>query len=365
MNILKTSRSFFCFLCFILSSYYVWGDTIYRSNELGMPLEILKRGDPVPEFRLIIAKHLDKETRTLLDAEGTEVKRWERFSTPSGIEEREYDSQGLKEKIFYDSRGRVLRIESHDFQQGGVIEYTVTEGKYLGSIRTSLNGEFELMDRILYTSKGLVRGIVRSSKENVSQAAFFSQDRGILRRETFQGERGTLLSRYNSRGEIVYQEVRRGEKVVEVQRFFYQGEPSFKMARKEIENPLSGRKVQIVFNEEGNIEREIEIVGGVFSQETFYIYRGRVLLRKESRTRAGQYVWEFQYSDQDKKIEERQYEKGILVLKIEFDTPDGFTRVESRYREGDLIMKTYFQEEKEIKVEYYRGGTLLRTVQKG
>lgn len=103
----------------------------------------------------------------------------------------------------------------------------------------------------------------------------------------------------------------------------------------------------------------------MFLQEIRYTYQEKHLIQKDLRTRRTRYRWEFRYGEDGKKLEEKQYENETLALHIDLSPPQPFSRVESRYKGGSLVMRTYFQEGSEVLVKYYRDGVLLRSIQKG
>jgi len=107
------------------------------------------------------------------------------------------------------------------------------------------------------------------------------------------------------------------------------------------------------------------MIKDVFLQETRYIYQEKQLIQKDIRTRRSRYRWEYRYNGDGKKVEEKQYENESLVLHVEYSPPEPFSRIESRYKGGSLVMRTYFKEDSEALVEYYRDGVLLRSVKKG
>ncbi len=53
-------------------------------------------------------------------------------------------------------------------------------------------------------------------------------------------------------------------------------------------------------------------------------------------------------------MEERHYENGELRLQIDYSPLEPYTKVESRFKNNFLVLRSYFQEETEVKVEYYK-----------
>lgn len=348
-------------------------ESVYLSNEIGMPLEPLRKAQEIPEYRLVVRRMPNGETRILLNREGMELKRWDTRIRSGGIplEEKEFKEGALQRRITYDSSGRIIREEEfEDGKEAGTFEYLYSGTSYRGvTFKPLENGSGErksgYREEVLYTPTGTYRGLHRQYDSGAIRVALATQSRGVLQREIFQGGGVSFLARYNARGDAVYQEVRKDGVLVEYARFRYTEQPSYHMERMETENLLTGIRKVLWYSSNGLLVREIDTIKDVFLQEIRYTYQEKQLIQKDLRTRTSRYRWEFQYGEDGKKVEEKQYENEVLSLHIDFAPPTPYTRIENRYKGGSLIMRTYFQEESEVKVEYYRDGVLLRSVKKG
>jgi antitoxin component YwqK of YwqJK toxin-antitoxin module len=362
-----------CLLLALCPVFLEGEEAVFLSNEIGMPLEPLVKGQEMPEYRLVVNRTSGTEIRTLLNREGRELKRWETRIGASGIplEKKEFKEGALQRRISYDSKGRIIREEEFEGEKdAGTFDYLYTGTQYRGVTFKPLGSDSQdrasgYREQVLYTPTGIYRGLHRTYDSGATRITLASQSRGVLQRELFQGAGISFLARFNSRGDAIHQEVRKDGVPVEVSRFWYSERPSYHLERMETENLIDGTRRVLYYSPTGLLEREIETMKDVFLQEIRYTYQDKQLIQKELRTRRSRYRWEFQYREEGKKIVEKQYENEVLSLQIDFSPPEPFSRIESRYKGGSLVMRTYFQEDSEVLVEYYRDGVLLRSVKKG
>ena len=343
-------------------------ELVFVSNEIGMPLEPLQKNRDIPEYRLVVNRLPGNEIKTLLNREGVELKRWETRLGVGGLplERKEYKDGLLQKRIFFDARGRILREEEVEGEkEAGTFEYLYAGHTYRGVTFKPSGSDAGYKEEVLYTPAGTYRGVHRKYDSGDTRITLASQSRGVLQREIFQGAGISFVARYNSRGDTIYQEVRKEGIPVERSKFRYSEEPIYHIERMEIENLITGTQKVLFYSSTGFLEREIETIKGMFLQEVRYTYQEKQLIQKDLRTRRSRYRWEFRYGEDGKKVEEKQYENEALSLHIEFSPPQPFSRIESRYKGGSLVMRTYFQEDSEVLVEYYREGVLLRSVKKG
>ena len=343
-------------------------EIVFVSNEIGMPLEPLQKNREIPEYRLVLSRLSGIEIKTLLNREGVELKRWETRLGVGGIplERKEYKEGILQKRIFFDERGRILREEEVEGEkEAGTFEYLYAGTRYRGVVFKPSGSSAGYKEEVLYTPTGTFRGVHRRYDSGDTRLTLASQSRGVLQREIFQGAGISFLARYNSRGDAVYQEVRKEGIPVERSKFWYSTQPSYHMEKMEVENLITGTQKVFFYSSTGLLEREIETIKGMFLQEVRYTYQEKQLIQKDLRTRRSKYRWEFRYGEDGKKVEEKQYENEVLSLHIDLSPPQPFSRIENRYKGGSLVMRTYFQEDSEVLVEYYREGVLLRSVKKG
>jgi len=343
-------------------------ELVFVSNEIGMPLEPLQKNQDIPEYRLVVNPLPGTEIKTLLNREGAELKRWETRLGGGGIplERKEYKEGVLQKRIFFDARGRIVREEEVEGEQeAGTFEYLYAGTTYKGVTFKPSGSDAGYREEVLYTPTGTYRGVKRLYGSGDTRITLASQSRGLLRREIFQGAGISFVARYNSRGDAVYQEVRKEGIPVERSKVRYSEEPTYHIERMEIENLITGTQKVLFYSSTGFLERETETIKGMFLQEVRYTYQEKQLIQKDLRTRGARYRWEYRYGEDGKKVEEKQYENEVLSLLIDFSPPQPFSRIESRYKGGSLVMRTYFQEDSEVLVEYYREGVLLRSVKKG
>ena len=372
----KQGRVLIFFLTFLLAlclALLEGEETVFISNEIGMPLEPLQKNKEMPEYRLVLKRFPTGEVRSLLNREGIELKRWETKIGAGGIplEKKEFKEGTLQRRITYDVKGRIIREEEFEGDKGvNTFEYLYTGATYRGVTFKPLrvdsgSNDSGYKEEILYTPTGAFRGVYRQYDSGATRITLASQSRGILQREIFRGAAISFLARYNERGDTIYQEVRKEGLPIERSKFWYSNQPSYHLERVESENLITGKRNMLWYSSTGLLERELQTIKGVFLQEIRYSYQDNRLIQKDLRTRGSRYRWEFRYSEDGKKVEEKQYENEAIALHIDFSPQDSYSRVESRYRGGTLVMRTYYQEDSEVLVEYYRDGVLLRSVKKG
>ncbi|GAB4370686.1 MAG: hypothetical protein Kow009_07120 [Spirochaetales bacterium] len=356
-------------LFFLLHALSLPGEElIFHSNEIGMPLEAIRPGETVRGYRLVVQRSPGIEIRRLLNGEGVEEKRWEILVDKSGNpqEKNEYKAGMLQRRILYGPGGRILREE--EFENGKMVnafEYLYTATRYKGAVSKPLSDGSGYEDEILYTPGGSYRGVRRRYDSGAISVTLASQSKGLLQREVYQGQGITFLARYNSRGDVILQEVRKEGSLVERSRFRYSDSPRYHLEYLEVENWVAGTRKEVWYSPAGLIERELEKIHDVFIQETRYTHEEGRLIRMERRTRESRYIWEYRYTEDGKKVEEKQYENGVLTLHLDFSPPEPYSRIESWYKEGELVMRKYFEGDSEVQIEYYRNGGVVRTVRKG
>jgi antitoxin component YwqK of YwqJK toxin-antitoxin module len=344
------------------------GETVYLSNEVGMPIAPYQAGEGErPEYLLFVEQRKDTVVRRLLNREGEESKRWEiRLDTHGNlVESKEYKNGLIRLHLFYNAYGKVVReIQYTDGREEGSFEYQYQGNRYTGvTYQTGNTGE-DYVDKILYTPGGKFRGVRREYRSGKSLITLFSLQDDVLSRELYQGDTVSILVRYNSIGLATLQEVRNRGELTERTIFRYSEKDVHVLREKEVENFTTGVRTIFTFDANGYLVREVQYQKGIRILETNYVYNQEDLVRKETRTRTGFYRWEYSYSEDGKMMEERHYENGELRLQIDYSPLEPYTKVESRFKNNFLVLRSYFQEETEVRVEYYKEGKLLRSVER-
>lgn len=84
------------------------------------------------------------------------------------------------------------------------------------------------------------------------------------------------------------------------------------------------------------------------------------LLVEERESRGGvERVWRYDYVDAEL-VEERYYEDGRIVHRIDFTHPD-YTRLETIYRDGEPVLRVAWVGEERVLEEVLRDGEVIRT----
>ncbi|HOV38481.1 MAG TPA: hypothetical protein PLG79_07160 [Spirochaetales bacterium] len=355
-------------LGFLVSRILGAGETVYLSNEVGMPIAPYLAGEGErAEYLLFVEQREDTVVRRLLNREGEETKRWEiRLDTHGNlVESKEYQKGLIRLHLFYDAYGKVLReIQYADGREEGSFEYQYQGNRYTGVTYQTGNAGEDYVDKILYTPGGIFRGVRREYRSGKSLITLFSLQDDVLSRELYQGDTVSILVRYISLGLATLQEVRNRGELTERTIFRYSEKDAHALREKEVENFTTGVRTIFTFDANGYLAGEVQYQKGVRILETIYAYNQENLVKKETRTRIGLYRWEYSYSEDGKMTEERHYENGELRLQIDYSPPEPYTKVESRFKNDFLVLRSYFQEETEVRVEYYKEGKLLRSVER-
>jgi antitoxin component YwqK of YwqJK toxin-antitoxin module len=360
-------------------------DAWYRSNSIGTPLESINAPGAFADTGLEYVLHIsggeaggegEKETRTLFDADGTELRRWERLYSQTGAIEEEtvfvegvkdshsfyYPSGLVKEEVLFTNGkedGRFLfsyperagadgRAEEGGASPGGYKELAPLSVSFSRPQAEGFRDEYQ------YLPSGDFRGIKRIYDDGAAYVSVFNLDHGILRDDWHSFGALEILFHYDKRGNALYTEEYRDSVLVERADFRYDTQSPFRLKERRTRDAASGRQTVLEYGEDGNPARESVLEGGIAVEVTLFTYSGNLLARKETRRRTGSEEWEFFYNDDKDLVKEQYFRGGRLYMSRSYDPQAGeeeYSRVEEYFRDGEVFLRLYFKDGEEAKRE--------------
>jgi hypothetical protein len=332
----------------------------YRSNPAGMLLERIP-GWRRDEFEWVagIETSAGREVRRLY-AEGKESRRWETSwgEVGSPREEREFASGRLAAVRVYDPSGSIMTEES--YRDGALSEKTVFTyaGSRLSRVRTTgPDGVFLHGEEYLFTTRGALRGVMRTLADGQSmQSRFFAGSSGLAEERNTVGE-ALFIARYDTRGRVVERERRDAQGLASREDFLFRLE-SNTLESSEETLPREGKLARRRYDEQGLLAVET-VTGAEGAVERIEYSRdpdGRVTVKRR-QSAAGVEQWVYSYDAGGDLATEELLVKGSRQ-RLTVYTDAG--RVEQMYADGEMFLKVTWEGERRVKEEVYEGGVLVR-----
>lgn len=368
----------------------------YRSDALGLALERISTQAPVPEgFSLRVDREGNAETRVLYQA-GDQIERTlrtyeaggrlasetvykkdilSRRTTfgPSGRPAREtyYVDGKPRQQIVdtYDDRGRPATATTYRFTTDAETGNPVGEADpawtdtfvYYPGGSTSAGAGPPVTGG---SASGAISEVRRLYADGTRRISRFDYSGTRLTEEWVGTDTDGVLTRYNALGLRVLREAYEKNKPVTRQSFSYQSEgegTGTALASSLLIDLADGTSIADSYHG-GKVIKSVESRGGKVRATTEYRYTGDRVARKTVEQGGTSERWEYSYAaDTDKLERESYFIDGSLVEVIHYG--EGNSSVRERYRNGSVVLRTYYHGEQRVKEELVRDGRVIRTLQ--
>lgn len=337
-----------------------FGETAYyRSNALGMALEVLPAGKPAGTgYELAVERSPGREIR-LLCRDGEEAERWERTYAPDGhlTEQKHFSGRTVTSHAFYDT---LERIVEEWFYQGGELESRVAH-TYVGnglasSAAHDAQGTQLYTESYAYTGSGLLREVVRRYADGSLAIYAYGFADKLLVEERLGRDEEVVVSHYDSAGRPTEWAYYLGGELLQKKQWSYYGDSGG--MRLLIETDLvKDATTRSDYDEEGRIVAEKK-TGSVVSET---VLRRDAEGRLDARTTTGQEGkedWRYTYDETGRLVREDYYSKG-RIEKSRIYTAE-HTWYEEIHRQGEIFLRVYYENDRKVKEEFLSEGEVVR-----
>ncbi len=341
-------RFFWILLLSMMLSIGLSGEELlFRSNEMGMPLERIQdyRRDEFTNV-LSVDKEEDTEIRRLY-TDGEITKKWEKVRSKGGIEEKYYEDGELSSINKYDNNG--LLLEEISYLEGEVNErraYVYVQGLLKEIILFNGNDQKVWSTRFLRSSAGRLRKMIREGEKDEGRVSLFRYSTGTLMEE-WHGTRGTgNLFRLDASGNTLSEE-RWEENVLTEHTEFFKSEEG---KRSITENMQEGFAVYRQYDDRDRVVLERTTQQGSLIEEIIQQYEGDDLTIKQRRTPGLKEKWTYEYN-QDGDLEQEEYVKNGNLIKVTVYTGED-TYYEDLYRNEIPVIRVFYSEDRKTGEEF-------------
>jgi antitoxin component YwqK of YwqJK toxin-antitoxin module len=340
----------------------LFGDELfYRSNDFGMPLARIREYQKKDSrWVLQVGRSGLDEVRRLFE-EGKEVRRWEITQKSASAERVERETAGgqLTARRVYDASGALLQEE--EYKAGALSKKTLCTyagGKLARTRVLGADGGEISTETYVYAAGGGLREVRRTVSSGaaalssaVAGAAGVSEERSVM-------EGSLFITRYGTDGKLRNRERRVDGATESGEEFAYDPDSGSLSSSRET-RPSEGVVVDRRYDADGRISEESTSVKGALRERTGYERDGdgRVTV-KTRRGPGGLETWKYSYTEAGTLLREEYFRRGILE-KVTIHG-EGKLRTEEMYREGEIVLKAYFDGDTRLREEVYADGSLLR-----
>ncbi|HOV62986.1 MAG TPA: hypothetical protein PLG43_03775 [Spirochaetia bacterium] len=334
-----------------LTPLFSEADGIFRSNDLGMPLE------KIPEARerdfayvLVVTDEGEKSIRRLFHG-GREFKRWEREEkgTDSSIET--YLEEGLLTRTERFVSG--LLTEEQVFSSGLLSErrvFSYEKGR-LSMVTTYGTDGLRYTDTYIRSLKGDLHRFIRSYPDGKRIVSSFSLFDGKMLEEWHGDIDNSDLFRFSS-GKLLSEETYIDGKLAVRKEYTYPAEHAFSVE----EDFINGTKTERQYDASFRVVSEIVEDPATGRAETAYTYADSVLAEKTRRSPGLKEQWMYSYDDTGELVSE-VYMKNGTTVKVTAYTRDDTQQnvqesVEELYRDGKPFLKIFYRGKERLREEF-------------
>jgi antitoxin component YwqK of YwqJK toxin-antitoxin module len=339
----------------------VSGQTVYRSNVLGMELEELAASEiPTEGYALRVTEEDGRAERRLYqngeliqrvvqERSASGALRVERvFESGTRALEEGFTDDGLRSyRLEYDEEGQLLRELRYEYEDGKLAKRRV-----LGP-----GGTERYTDTMAYYPSAGLRRLRRAWADGDVRIVRYSVVNGNVLQERFESDDGGRLVRYDEAQRAVYEREWSGAAVVREEHLSYEGDSQ--TPTESVETlPQQGRRRETRYDEEGRVIEEMVYENDRLVREVEAGYGPHGVRERILRTRGRVERHTFSYVDETL-AEERVYVNGELSRSIAYFAER--SRVERRYRDGEVFVRIYYEGGTAVREEIMRNGSVVET----
>jgi antitoxin component YwqK of YwqJK toxin-antitoxin module len=368
----------------------------YRSDALGLPIERISVQAPTAEgYSLKVDRQGSDETRSLYQA-GDRIERTVRSFDSKGrlAAETVYRKDLLSRKTSFTAAGRpaseIYYVNGAPRQQ---IEYTYDDrGRPAEAVTYRYTTDADTgkpvreaspawTDTFVYNPGGSTSSGVGPPVTGSSAAGSISEVRRLyadgtrrISRFDYSGTRLTeewvgtdtdgVLTRYDARGLRTLHVTYRDNKPVSRESFVYRSEKEggAQVLVSSTSTSLTDGTATVNNYRNGRVVKSVESKDGKVTSTTEYQYDGDRIAQKTVEQEGTSERWDYSYAADTNKLERQAYSiDGTLVEVIHYGNDN--SSVHERYRNGSVVLRTYYHGEQRVKEELVRDGRVIRTLE--
>lgn len=247
---------------------------------------------------------------------------------------------------------RTLYREAEPFER---IELEYGEGVLLA--RRRYRGEALLTTEYFrYWADGTLR-VVRRIAERGATVEYRYRD-GRLDEEWLVAGRSTERTRYDAAGRVVSRTRWRDGELVEREEREYWGDDADDPVRRVVVF-ADGSETVSRYDETGRLLGSSVARDGEVASDRTRVFEDGLLVEEREQSGGVAKVWRYLYEG-DELVEERYLEDGELVKVTDYRV-EGFTRVETLYRDGEEALRISYDGRDRVREEVVRDGEVIRT----
>ncbi len=352
------------FAGFYFSLIFLFPETVFfTSDEIGMALEKIPfyRTDEY-EYVLKVERSKLVENRILL-FKGRKLKRKELHYNKHGRLEKEksYEKEKLVSIRYYDSSGKVIRLEY--YKDGAIVEWE--DYRYVRnriSEKQVYNSAGDLLYTDLYTldSRGMLIKLLRKrSAAGSSETVLIADRKGITAELTGYSDTVNIV-RYNPEGRVIETEEWKGSTLTG-RRIIHRNSKTGKRESSVEEDYVNNTVSSEVYDNQGNpVSKVVKKSDKIISEERYSLdNKGRIVKKVKKSKEHGMEEWEYRYNSEDNITEEKYFVRGVIEKIITY--PDKDHKVEKLYRNGEEFIRLYYKGGEKFKEEIISGGRVVKT----
>jgi hypothetical protein len=331
-----------------------------RSNSIGMDLGFVDRAEAGKGFVLRIDDKPGAEERVLFE-EGRETRRWTTKTGADGrvLEAAEKDGDRLVRTSYLDTG---LVREEATFDGDKLTErkrYAYSDGR-LSTIDYGTAEKADYRDEYRYGTDGGLREVARTYADGVVKRSLYAAATGLILEEYHSGYGNDILVRYDESGRPAAQREWKGPDLKRTTVFSYYPNDSRVLSQK-VHLEAEGRDEVTRFNKDGDAETDEVFSGSARTETVRYSYASAGKPAKKTiENRDGVFTTSYTYdAEGGPDTEFVTSARGEPVQKI-VHTGES-ERYEEFYRDGAVFVRVFYKDNRAVKEEVVRNGSVIRT----
>ncbi|NOY10026.1 MAG: hypothetical protein GXP33_14435 [Spirochaetes bacterium] len=349
---------------FFFSLIFLFAEvSFFTSNEIGMALKKIPfyRTDEY-KYVLMVERSKLTENRVLL-FKGEKIKRKELHYNKQGRLEKEksYEKEKLVSIQYYDSYGKVIRLEY--YKDGDILrkeDYRYVHNRI--SEKQVYNSEGDLLYTDFYTlnSMGMLIKLVRKwSAAEPSETVLIAGREGITAELTGYSDTVKIV-RYNRAGGEIETEQWKGNTLIS-RKTIYRNSKTGKRESSVEEDYVNNTVSSEEYDDQGNpVSKEVKSGDKIVSEETYSLdNKGRIVKKIRKSKEHGMEEWDYRYDSEGNVTEEKYFVRGVIGKITAY--PDKEHKVEKLYRNGEEFIRLYYKGGKKFKEEIISGDKVIKT----
>lgn len=355
----------------------------YRSNEIGMAIESIREGED-SEYILEVRDHRDGIERVLLHEDEVQTRILTEYERGRAVSETEWSEDRRIAEREFDREGRLIeeaRLEDGQVRRRSSFEYA--DGRLAVRVDTDSQGAELAREEYSYRQDGFLRRVERRFEGGGRGRSEFLYSGGALVEEWHERGEAEILVRYDAYGRLELTEERDGGEVLAIERRYYDedgesadsdedrdpevdggaGSPDrtepvgAEPVRVEVERPSEQTRTVTEYDDGGRRIGERRWESGELIVERSFEYAAGELSREVVERDGSVEERLYEYNDDGDLVEEERLVENVRSRRIRYQDEG---RVEERYEDGELALIIEYHEERRVREQVVRDGEVVR-----